>query len=115
MKYFTKIFSMFGDTFAKSGDMLNNPMLMMALMSGDDSSDMSQMLMMSAMSKGQGNPSQEMNPMMMAMMMSGNGKSDKSGMSTMAMMSLLGGGANLFGAAPVAAPVKAAPKAPVTK
>jgi hypothetical protein len=68
----------------------------MTLMGGEGSNDLSKMLMMTSLTKGELGT----NPMMLAMMLNDGG--DKSDLSTLAMMSMMTGGTNPF------APSKAA-------
>lgn len=89
IKYFTKVFSMFGDNFAAAGDLFSNPMMLMALMEGKNS-DLSQLMLLSSLSNGDLGS----NPMALAMMLKGD-KSDDA-MSTIAMMSLFNNGTNPF-------------------
>lgn len=95
LKFFIKIFSMFGNI-AESGEIFNNPLMLMTLMAGEGSNDLSKMLMMTSLTKGELGT----NPMMLAMMLNDGG--DKSDLSTLAMMSMMTGGTNPF------APSKAA-------
>jgi hypothetical protein len=95
LKFFIKIFSMFGNM-TESGEIFNNPLMLMTLMGGEGSNDLSKMLMMTSLTKGELGT----NPMMLAMMLSDGG--DKSDLSTLAMMSMMTGGTNPF------APSKAA-------
>ena len=97
LKYFTKVFSMFGDNFAATGELFSNPMMLMALISGDGNTDISKLMLFSSLSKGEGFN----NPMLMSMLLKDDSKSD---LSTFAMMSMLGNGTNPF-----------APKAPKAK
>jgi hypothetical protein len=97
LKYFTKVFSMFGDNFAATGELFSNPMMLMALISGEGNTDISKLLLFSSLSKGEGFN----NPMLMSMLLKDDSKSD---LSTFAMMSMLGNGTNPF-----------APKAPKAK
>lgn len=89
IKYFTKVFSMFGDNFAAAGDLFSNPMMLMALMEGK-SSDLTQLMLFSSMSKGDLGS----NPMALAMMLKGD-KGDDS-LSTIALMSMFNNGTNPF-------------------
>jgi len=89
IKYFNKIFSMFGDNFAATGDLFSNPMMLMALLNGKDG-DLSQLLLLNSMSNGDLNS----NPMALAMLLKG-GKGDDS-LSTIALMSMFNNGANPF-------------------
>ena len=89
IKYFTKVFSMFGDNFAAAGDIFANPMMLMALMEGK-SSDLTQLMLFSSMSKGDLGS----NPMALAMMLKGD-KGDDS-LSTIALMSMFNNGTNPF-------------------
>ena len=100
LKYFTKVFSMFGDNFAATGELFSNPMMLMALMNGEGSNDISKLMLLSSMTKGEGFN----NPMVMSMLLNGDNKSD---LSTFAMMSMLGNGTNPF--------TPKAPKAKETK
>lgn len=89
IKYFTKVFSMFGDNFAVTGDLFSNPMMLMALMDNKNS-DLSQLMLLTSLSKGDlGN-----NPMALAMLLKGD-KSDNS-LSTIALMSMFNNGTNPF-------------------
>lgn len=97
LKYFTKVFSMFGDNFAATGELFSNPMMLMALIGGDGNTDISKLLLFSSLSKGEGLN----NPMLMSMLLKDDNKND---LSTFAMMSMLGNGNNPF-----------APKAPKAK
>ena len=97
LKYFTKVFSMFGDNFAATGELFSNPMMLMALIGGEGNTDISKLLLFSSLSKGEGFN----NPMLMSMLLKDDSKSD---LSTFAMMSMLGNGTNPF-----------APKAPKAK
>ena len=45
IKYFQKVFSMFGDNFAATGDLFSNPLMLMALMDGKDS-DLTQLMLL---------------------------------------------------------------------
>lgn len=89
IKYFTKVFSMFGDNFAAAGDLFSNPMMLMALMEGKNS-DLSQLMLLSSLSNGELGS----NPMALAMMLKGD-KSDDT-MSTIALMSMFNNGTNPF-------------------
>jgi len=93
IKYFTKVFSMFGDNFAATKDLFSNPMMLMALMEGKNS-DLSQLMLFSSLSKGDLGS----NPMALAMLLK-DGKGDST-LSTLAMMSMFNNGTNPF------APVK---------
>ena len=93
IKYFTKVFSMFGDNFAATKDLFSNPMMLMALMEGKNS-DLSQLMLFSSLSKGDLGS----NPMALAMLLKGD-KEDNT-LSTLAMMSMFNNGTNPF------APVK---------
>ncbi len=93
IKYFTKVFSMFGDNFAATKDLFSNPMMIMALMEGKNS-DLSQLMLFSSLSKGDLGS----NPMALAMLLKGD-KEDNT-LSTLAMMSMFNNGTNPF------APVK---------
>lgn len=84
IKYFTKVFSIFGDNFAATGEIFNNPMMLMSLINGDRT-DMSKLLMFNAMSKGDF----ANNPMAMAFLMNGNGDGDD--FSKFAMLSMMTG------------------------
>lgn len=95
LKFFTKIFSMFGNL-AESSEIFSNPLMLMTLMSGEGNGDLSKMLMMSSLTKGDLGT----NPMMLAMMLKDG--DDKTDLSTLAMMSMMTGGTNPF------APSKAA-------
>ena len=89
IKYFTKVFSMFGDNFATAGDIFSNPMMLMALMEGKNS-DLTQLMLFNSMSKGDLGS----NPMALAMMLKGD-KTDDS-LSTIALMSMFNNGINPF-------------------
>ena len=89
IKYFTKVFSMFGDNFAATGDLFSNPMMLMALIEGK-SSDLTQLMLFSSMSKGDLGS----NPMALAMMLKGDNGDDS--LSTIALMSMLNNGTNPF-------------------
>lgn len=89
LKYFKKVFSMFGDNFASTGEMFKNPMMLMALMNGDKDSDLSNLLLMSSM----GNGDFASNPMLMALLMK---KGNKTDMSDLLMLSMLNGNNNPF-------------------
>ena len=102
LKYFTKVFSMFGDNFAASGELFSNPMMLMALMGEDNDTDFGKFLLMSSMSKGD----LASNPMLMTFLM----KDGKSDLSTLAMMSMLSNGNNPFATTTVATKKKPADK-----
>ena len=89
IKYFTKVFSMFGDSFASTGDIFSNPMMLMALMEGKNS-DLTQLMLLSSLNNGELGS----NPMALAMMLKGD-KSDDS-LSTIALMSMFNNGTNPF-------------------
>lgn len=89
IKYFQKVFSMFGDNFAAAGDLFSNPMMLMALMEGKNS-DLTQMMLLTSLSNGDLGS----NPMALAMMLKGD-KSDDS-LSTIALMSMFNNGTNPF-------------------
>lgn len=89
IKYFTKVFSMFGDNFASAGDIFANPMMLMALMEGK-SSDLTQLMLFSSLSKGELGS----NPMALAMMLKGDNGNDS--LSTIALMSMFNNGTNPF-------------------
>lgn len=89
IKYFTKVFSMFGDNFASTGDLFSNPMMLMALMEGKNS-DLTQLMLLSSLNNGELGS----NPMALAMMLKGD-KSDDS-LSTIALMSMFNNGTNPF-------------------
>ena len=89
IKYFTKVYSMFGDNFAATGDLFSNPMMLMALIEGK-SSDLTQLMLFSSMSKGDLGS----NPMALAMMLKGDNGDDS--LSTIALMSMLNNGTNPF-------------------
>lgn len=89
IKYFTKVFSMFGDNFAATGDLFSNPMMLMALMEGKNG-DLTQLMLLNSLSKGDLGS----NPMALAMMLKGD-KSDDS-LSTIALMSMFNNGTNPF-------------------
>lgn len=83
IKYFTKVFSLFGDNFAATGELFSNPMMLMTLINGEGNTDISKLLLLSSLSKGD----LASNPMAMAMLM----KDGNSDFSTLAMMSMLNG------------------------
>lgn len=89
IKYFTKVFSMFGDNFATAGDLFSNPMMLMALMEGKNS-DLTQLMLLNSLNSGELGS----NPMALAMMLKGD-KSDE-GLSTLALMSMFNNGTNPF-------------------
>lgn len=89
IKYFIKVFSMFGDNFAATGDLFSNPMMLMALMEGSNS-DLTQMMLFSSLSNGDLGS----NPMALAMMLKGDKGNDS--LSTIAMLSMLNNGTNPF-------------------
>lgn len=89
IKYFQKVFSMFGDNFAAAGDLFSNPMMLMALMEGKNS-DLTQMMLFNSMSNGDLGS----NPMALAMMLKGDNSSDS--LSTIALMSMFNNGTNPF-------------------
>ena len=89
VKYFTKVYSLFGDNFAADGDLFSNPMMLMALMNGGNS-DLTQLMLLSSMSKGDF----ASNPMALAMLMKGDKSEDS--LSTIALMSIFNKGANPF-------------------
>lgn len=89
IKYFSKVFSMFGDNFAAAGDLFSNPMMLMALMEGKNS-DLTQLMLLNSLSNGDLGS----NPMVLAMMLKGD-KGDDS-LSTIAMMSMFSNGTNPF-------------------
>lgn len=89
IKYFTKVFSMFGDNFAAAGDIFANPMMLMALMEGK-STDLTQLMLFSSLSKGDLGS----NPMALAMMLKGDNGNDS--LSTIALMSMFNNGTNPF-------------------
>lgn len=89
LKYFTKVFSLFGDNFAATGELFSNPMMLMALMNDDKDMDISKLLLLSSLSKGD----MASNPMLMTMLLKDDSKSD---LSTFAMISMLGNGTNPF-------------------
>jgi hypothetical protein len=101
LKYFTKVFSFFGDNFAATGELFNNPMMLMALMGDSKDGDLSKLMLLSSLSKGDLGS----NPMLLSMLMKDDSKSD---FSTFALMSMLGNGTNPF--APKAAKKKAETK-----
>lgn len=101
LKYFTKVFSFFGDNFAATGELFNNPMMLMALMNDSKDNDLTKMMLLSSLSKGD----LASNPMLLTMLMKDDGKTD---FSTFAMMSMLGNGSNPF--APKASKKEAKPK-----
>ena len=87
LKYFKKVFSLFGDNFANTGEILKNPMMLMALMDNQNN-DLSNLLLMSNLTNGDF----QSNPMLMAFLMKGNKNSD---LSELLMLSMLNGN-NLF-------------------
>lgn len=89
IKYFTKVFSMFGDNFASTKDLFSNPMMLMALMDGKNS-DLTQLMLMNSLSKGD----LASNPMALTMLLKGD-KGDNT-LSTLAMMSMFNNGTNPF-------------------
>lgn len=89
IKYFTKVFSMFGDNFASAGDLFSNPMMLMALMNGDNN-DLTQLMLLNSLNNGDLGS----NPMALAMMLKGDKSSDS--LSTIALMSMFNGGTNPF-------------------
>ena len=88
IKYFTKVFSMFGDNFAATGELFSNPMMLMTLMNDGETNDISKLLLFSSLGKGE----LTQNPMLMAMLM----KDSNTDFSTIAMMSMLSNGSNPF-------------------
>jgi len=89
IKYFQKVFSMFGDNFAATGDLFSNPLMLMALMDGKNS-DLTQLMLLSSLNKGDLGS----NPMALAMLMKGDKSSDS--LSTIALMSMFNNGTNPF-------------------
>lgn len=89
IKYFQKVFSMFGDNFAATGDLFSNPMMLMALMDGKDS-DLTQLMLLSSLNKGELGS----NPMALAMLLKGDKGNDS--LSTIALMSMFNNGTNPF-------------------
>ena len=89
IKYFTKVFSMFGDNFASAGDLFSNPMMLMALMDGNNS-DLTQLMLLNSLNNGDLGS----NPMALAMMLKGDKSNDT--LSTLALMSMFNGGTNPF-------------------
>lgn len=89
LKYFTKVFSLFGDNFAATGELFSNPMMLMALINGEGNGDISKLLLMSSLTKGE----VMNNPMMLSMLLKDNDKTD---LSTIAMMSMFSNGINPF-------------------
>ena len=89
LKYFTKVFSVFGDNFASTGELFSNPMMLMALINGDANNDTSKLLLLSSLSKGD----IASNPMLMATLLKGEDKLD---LSTVMMMSMMNGNNNPF-------------------
>ena len=89
IKYFQKVFSMFGDNFAATGDLFSNPMMLMALMDGKDS-DLTQLMLLSSLNKGDLGS----NPMALAMLLKGDKGNDS--LSTIALMSMFNNGTNPF-------------------
>ena len=89
IKYFQKVFSMFGDNFATNGDLFSNPMMLMALMNGG-SSDLTQLMLLNSLNKGElGN-----NPMALAMLLKGDKGNDN--LSAIALMSIFNNGVSPF-------------------
>ena len=88
IKYFIKVFSMFGDNFAATGELFSNPMMLMALMGDNKDSDLSTLMLMSNLGKGDF----ASNPMLLSFLM----KDGKSDLSTLAMMSMFNNGTNPF-------------------
>ena len=89
IKYFQKVFSMFGDNFAANGDLFSNPMMLMALMDGG-SNDLTQLMLLNSLNKGElGN-----NPMALAMLLKGDKGNDN--LSAIALMSIFNNGASPF-------------------
>lgn len=89
IKYFTKVFSMFGDNFASAGDLFSNPMMLMALMDGNNG-DLTQLMLLNSLNNGDLGS----NPMALAMMLKGDKSNDT--LSTLALMSMFNGGTNPF-------------------
>lgn len=89
IKYFNKVFSILGDNFAATGDLFNNPMMLMALIEGKNS-DLSNIMLMNSLASGD----LASNPMALAMMLKGDKSSDS--MSTLAFMSMFNNGTNPF-------------------
>jgi hypothetical protein len=89
IKYFTKVFSMFGDNFASAGDLFSNPMMLMALMDGTNT-DITQLMLFNSMNNGDLGS----NPMALAMMLKGDKGNDS--LSTIALMSMFNNGTNPF-------------------
>lgn len=89
IKYFTKVFSMFGDNFASTGDLFSNPMMLMALMDGSNS-DLTQLMLLNSLNNGDLGS----NPMALAMMLKGDKSNDS--LSTIALMSMFNNGTNPF-------------------
>ena len=89
IKYFNKVYSMFGDNFAATGDLFSNPMILMALMDGKNN-DLSQLMLLNSLNNGDLGS----NPMALAMMLKGD-KGDNS-LSTLAMISMFSNGTNPF-------------------
>ena len=87
LKYFRKVFSLFGDNFANTGEMFKNPMVLMALM-GNDDNDLTNLLLMSNI----GNFDFTQNPMLMTLLLKKDGNSD---LSNLLMLSALNGN-NIF-------------------
>ena len=89
IKYFQKVFSMFGDNFAANGDLFSNPMMLMALMDGG-SNDLTQLMLLNSLNKGElGN-----NPMALAMLLKNDKGNDN--LSAIALMSIFNNGASPF-------------------
>ena len=89
IKYFSKIFSMFGDNFATSKDLFSNPIMLMSLINGEGN-DFSKILLLNSMSQGDLGS----NPIALAMMLKGDNTDDN--LSTIAMMSMFNNGTNPF-------------------
>lgn len=89
VKYFTKIFSLFGDNFSATGELLNNPMTLMMLMNDNGETDLSKLMLLSSIGKTDFTS----NPMLMALMLKDNKDSD---LSTLLMLSMMNGKDNPF-------------------
>ena len=86
LKYFTKVFSIFGDNFAATGDLFSNPMMLMALMDNKNA-DLSKLMLFSTLGNNE-----NMNPMFLSLLL----KDGNTDLSTIAMMSMFNGGKNPF-------------------
>lgn len=81
LKYFAKVFSIFGDNFASAGEIFNNPMMLMSLMNGN-SNDLTKVLMFSSFA----NKDLATNPMLMALLMKDGDGDDFSKIAMLSMM-----------------------------